>query len=93
MDITKRFYSLNEGVVVKVIENEAVVVFVKDAMISSLNETGTHIIELLKNSKHPVPFDTLLKSMIEKFDTVPEVAETDLKEFLNELHKSNLILY
>ncbi|HSH67775.1 MAG TPA: PqqD family protein [Bacteroidia bacterium] len=84
---------LNKDIVIKVIEDEAVIVFVENAMIMSLNKTGTFIIEYLRKSTLPVSFDQLLKEITKEFNVLEDCASADLKDFMEKLRKNNLIYY
>lgn len=86
-----KHFTINEDVIFKVIEGEAVLVFVKSAMIMSLNGSGTYILEQLSKNKLPVSFNDLLVKMREKYDASEETLMMDLEDFLVKLHKNNLI--
>ena len=83
-------YRLNSDIVVQSIEGEAVVVAPENALISSLNRTGTYIIGLLQEGEKSV--EDILIGIKETFDVDEKEAAEDLNSFLNQLIESKLVI-
>ncbi|MDN5201115.1 PqqD family protein [Fulvivirgaceae bacterium BMA10] len=88
-NIKESIFSVNDNALIKEIDGEAVIVSSMDAMITSINQTGTFIVNLVKEK--PSSYQDILMAVTENFDIKTKEADDDLFEFLNQLIQCNLI--
>lgn len=84
-------YSIKQGFVVREIAGECIAVPVDSSCGTSiviLNPVSKFLWEELRSEKS---FDELLDAMLKNYDVPKEEAETDLKEFLEQLVENGLI--
>ena len=88
--LNKATISINKGLIKRNLDDEAIIVMPENAMITSLNKSGTFVLELIQQKNQT--FDDLLNSMLEVYDVNIEVARKDLIDFLEELLTNKLII-
>jgi len=79
---------LRDGVAFRIIEGEAAVLRPDDGTLMILNETGSFI---LNNIRKGMLIDTLIKKVVDEYDTTLKKAEKDVKSFLKILEKESIV--
>ncbi len=79
---------LRDGIVFRVMDEEAAVVRPDDGTLMILNETATFI---LKSIGKGTSRESLVRRIVSEYDTTPVEAERDLNSFLKTLEKEGLI--
>jgi len=72
----------------RVFEGEATIVLPDGSYIKVLNETGSRIWDLLDGSRGVKEIAALIA---EEFETAPEAAERDVREFVEELARHGML--
>jgi len=83
-------YKLIPGILVQEVDNEAVIVSPEEGMITSVNEIGALILSSLKENKE-ADEEQLTKLIVENYDVLEITAKKDVKSFLEEMSKNNII--
>lgn len=82
--------TIKPGLLTQTVYDEAVIVSTQNAMITSLNASGTFLFDLLQ--QRPYTEDELLESLLDEFEVTSEEAVGDLRAFLEELEINELIV-
>ena len=82
--------AINPNLLTQTVYGEAVIVSTNNAMITSLNPSGTFVFDLLQRGPRTV--QALLEGLLAEFDIDASTAEADLQAFLTELQNTDLIL-
>lgn len=82
--------AIHPGLLTQMVYDEAVIVSPQNAMITSLNATGSFLFTLLQQG--PLSLDALLQALVEEFEIDSSVAKADLHAFIAELHGHELVL-
>jgi len=94
MEDLKKHYKKNENFVFRKIQNETILVPIKDnvgdmSSIYNLNEVGAFVWEHIDGEKRLLDIKNML---LDEFDVSPEEAEADLCDFVSQLREVNAIL-
>ena len=94
MDFLEKVYKKSESIVSRRIGDEYILVPIRQDVgdlesIYTLNETGALIWELIDGK---LKVGEIKESLLEAFEVEPEVAETDLKEHLQQLEGIKAIM-
>ncbi len=79
---------LRDGIVFRVLEDEAAVVKPEDGTLMILNETGTFI---LKSIGKGITVERLIRNIMKDYETTTAKTEKDVIFFLKKLEKEGLI--
>ncbi len=93
MGSLNRHYQRNENFVFRQIENETILVPIRDNVgdmgsIYNLNPTGAFIWQQLDGEK---PLDEIAMMLTRKFEVSSEQAQADLRDFINQLEEIDAV--
>lgn len=83
------FLSIPKETIFRIIDGETVIVKPEDASMLLLNETGTFIFKRLLGDG--LPFEELLKEIVETFEISEVRARDDLRAFIEMLKEENIV--
>jgi hypothetical protein len=94
MENLEKKYERNENFVYRKIENETILVPIKDKVgdmgsIYNLNEVAAFIWERLDGEKRLLDIENMI---VDEFEVSPEKAQADLREFVSQLKEIDAIL-
>jgi hypothetical protein len=94
MENLEKKYERNENFVYRKIENETILVPIKDNVgdmgsIYNLNEVAAFIWERLDGEKRLLDIENMI---VDEFEVSPEKAQADLREFVSQLKEIDAIL-
>jgi hypothetical protein len=82
--------TIKPGLLTQTVYEEAVIVSTQNAMITSLNASGTFLFDLLHQRPHTEI--ELLAALLGEFEVTQEEAAADLRAFLEDLKSNELII-
>ena len=82
--------NLTEDVLVQIIDEQAVIVSPSGGIITTVNETGAFIIELLKENR-TISLTKLIREVQNEFDAPENVITNDVTAFIKEILDSKII--
>ena len=82
--------TIKPGLLTQTVYEEAVIVSTQNAMITSLNASGTFLFDLLHQRPHTEA--ELLAALLSEFEVTQQEATDDLRAFLEELKANELII-
>ena len=90
MEFNDKIFKIVDDIVVSKINNESVILNLKDGIYFQVNELGSYIISQLNQYS---TFEILNNKIIEAFDVPPNKSKKDLLAFIKDLESKNLLHY
>ena len=90
MEFNYKIFKIADDIVLSEINNESVILNLKNGIYFQVNELGSYIISQLNQYS---TFDSLNDKIIEDFDVSPKKSKKDLLAFIKDLESKNLLHY
>jgi hypothetical protein len=81
---------LRDGIVGRVIADEAVIVLPEQGQVKVLNEVGARVWELVNGQR---TIGDIINIICQEYDVLPDQADVDIVEFFYQLEQKNIILF
>ena len=90
MEFNDKNFKIIDDIVISEINNESVILNLKNGIYFQVNELGSYIISQLNEYS---TFEILNNKIIEDFDVSPNKSKKDLLVFIKDLESKNLLHY
>ena len=90
MEFNDKIFKIVDDIVLSKINNESVILNLKNGIYFQVNELGSYIISQLNQYS---TFESLNNKIIEDFDVSPNKSKKDLLAFIKDLESKNLLHY
>ena len=90
MEFNDKIFKIVDDIVLSKINNESVILNLKNGIYFQVNELGSYIISQLNQYS---TFESLNNKIIEDFDVSPNKSKKDLLAFIKDLESKNLLQY
>tara|TARA_S200000501_G_C20826126_1_gene745045 strand:- start:1551 stop:1826 length:276 start_codon:yes stop_codon:yes gene_type:complete len=90
MEFNDKIFKIVDDIVLSKINNESVILNLKNGIYFQVNELGSYIISQLNQYS---TFESLNNKIVEDFDVSPNKSKKDLLAFIKDLESKNLLHY
>ena len=90
MEFNDKIFKIVDDIALSKINNESVILNLKNGIYFQVNELGSYIISQLNQYS---TFESLNNKIIEDFDVSPNKSKKDLLAFIKDLESKNLLQY
>ena len=90
MEFNDKIFKIVDDIALSKINNESVILNLKNGIYFQVNELGSYIIDQLNQYS---TFESLNNKIIEDFDVSPNKSKKDLLAFIKDLESKNLLHY